>query len=180
MSEAYIKYLAVSNARYVSYMLSHHLLWLNKPLIITKNCISLEGISPLWHPSSLASAQSRVKKRGREGERDGEHITLYYWAMHLVSDGGVICVKKVALFSADPHISAGTTWVGTLLRNLCAWKWQRHCAFVLFLRSCFCVSSLWWHSRLKSSFSLKFSALSLRAVCFASTSYYSAFIFELL
>ena len=113
-------------------MLSHHLLWLNKPLIITKNCISLEGISPLWHPSSLASAQSRVKKRGREGERDGEHITLYYWAMHLVSDGGVICVKKVALFSADPHISAGTTWVGTLLRNLCAWKWQHHCAFALF------------------------------------------------
>lgn len=30
-----------------------------------------------------------------------------------------ICAKKVSLFTGDPHISAGTTWLRILARNLC-------------------------------------------------------------
>ena len=46
-----------------------------------KNCISLEGISPLWHPSSLASTQSSVI------------VLLLYFSDHvfvLVHCGGIL------------------------------------------------------------------------------------------
>ena len=60
------------------------------------------------------------KERGRESiSHNNTKLCTQLVQLHGQPWWWRICVKKVALFSADPHISAGTRWVRTLLRNLC-------------------------------------------------------------